>query len=241
MAVILVVEDNTVVSDKIERIIHGIDSDIKVLKTNEGQRALKISQAINVDVFIIDIGLPDYDGLELAKEIRKTYFYHPIIIQSCKDEAAYQIEVHDQIENLAYLSKPYSSEKLIIKIKHSLNIAKKLGTNQLKIKQSGYFRIIEVKDILFIEKIKSSKKIEIYFYDQDSGYIHTEIFNRITLNDISDMLKYKRDLLRCHKGYIVNPKVIKKLNYTDNTISLKFTEYVVPIGKTYRDSIDLIL
>lgn len=241
MVVILVVEDDPIIRDEIENAILSIDNNIKVINADDGKTALKVAQSISVDVFILDIGLPDYDGLELAKDIRKTYLFNPIIIQSSNSEASYQQEVHDQIENLAYLSKPYSKQKLVEKIKRSLKVAHRLGSNQLKIKQNGFCRIIDIKDILFIEKVKGYKNVEICFYDQNLNRVYREELLGISLNSIIDMLSYKCDLLRCHKSYIVNPKAIKKLNYAENTISLNHTSYKVPIGKTYKTIVDAIL
>ena len=239
--VILVVEDDQIISNEIENVILGIDNNIKVINADDGQTALKVAQTIRVDVFILDIGLPDYDGLELAKDIRKTYLFNPIIIQSSNSKASYQQEVHDQIENIAYLSKPYSKQKLIEKIKRSIEIAHRLGGNQLKIKQNGFCRIIDIDDILFIEKIKGYKNVEISLYDQNLNQVYREELLGISLSSIIDMLSYKCDLLRCHKSYIINPKAIKKLNYAENTISLNHTSYKIPIGKTYKTIVDSIL
>jgi|AKZA01.1.fsa_nt_gi LytTr DNA-binding domain. len=55
------------------------------------------------------------------------------------------------------------------------------------------------------------------------------------------MLEDENSLLRCHKGYIINPKMIEKLYYANNTISLKYAEEVIPIGKIFKNDIDLLL
>jgi len=238
---ILIVEDNPIISAQIEKSINSIGKDIKILKSKEGVRALKIAETIEIAVFIIDIGLPDWDGVELANEIRKTYPYHPIIIESSKNDPQYQIHIHDQIENLAFLKKPYTNEKLIAKVKHALDIAKSLGSNQLKIKQNGFSRLIEINDILYIEKVKGKRKIEIILYHSHRQSLIREEFISVSLSALLETLKDKRDLFRCHKAYIVNPKMIEKLNYVNNTISLKYTEAEIPIGKTYKKSIDLLL
>lgn len=241
MAVILIIEDDIRISDQIETAIQGIDRNIKILKSAEGKRALQIAETMDIDIFIIDIRLPDWNGIELAKEIRKSYAYQPIIIESSESNPTLQMIVHDQIENLAFLSKPFEDAKMIVKVQRALDIARNIGTNQLKIKQNGFVRIIEIDDILYIEKVKFQKKIEMHLYNQKSQRLTKEIFAGLSLSSLLEMLKNDRDLFRCHKGYIINPKMIKKLNYADNSISLHYTEDRIPIGKTYKKAMDLLL
>lgn len=241
MCTILIVEDDTVIREQIESSLNSIDRNIKILKSKEGKKALEIASVVKIDIFIFDIGLPDWDGIQLAKEIRKIYPHQPIIIESSQSDAQFQIDVHDQIENLAFLKKPYSIEKLITKIKVALDIVESLGTKQIKIKQNGFSRLIEINDILYIEKVKGKKKIEIVLYNHHQRTITREEFMGITLSSLLESLKNKRELFRCHKGYIINPKMIEKLNYANNTISLKYTDEEIPIGKTYKSTIDLLL
>ena len=241
LAIILIIEDDTLISSQIESAINTINRATKILKTNNGKQALEIANTMDIDLFIIDIGLPDCNGIELAKIIRKTYPRQPIIVESSQDDMAYRAQIHDQIENLAFLSKPFNNEKMIVKVKHALDIIENMSVKQLKIKQTGYSRLISIDEILYIEKVKGKKKIEMTLYNQDSKQLTKEEFVSITLNSLLDMLEDTRDLIRCHKGFIINPKMINKLNYAENTISLNHTDTEIPIGKTYKKKIGLIL
>jgi Response regulator containing CheY-like receiver, AAA-type ATPase, and DNA-binding domains len=75
---------------------------------------------MQIDVFIIDIELPDWNGIELVIVIRKTYPYQPIIIESSQGEAQYQEQVYNRIADLAFIKKPYIHEKIIEKVNHAL-------------------------------------------------------------------------------------------------------------------------
>jgi len=239
--ILLIVEDDPTISAQIETCINSINRDIKVLKTKKGKIALKMAGIINFDAFILDIGLPDWNGIELAKELRKTYPMQPIIIESSEGDTHYQTQIHDQIENLAFLKKPFLNEKLIVKVNHALDIAQNLSTNSLKIEQNGFSSFIELKDVLYIEKVKGQRKIEIVSYHKHKQKLMREEFRNLTLSSLLDILKDKKSLLRCHKGYLINPKMIERLNYANNTVTLKYTDEEIPIGKTYKNAIDLIL
>ena len=242
MAAILIIEDDPNISNHIENCIYSIGrDDIRVLKSNEGMKALEIAKMMEINVFVIDVGLPDCDGINLAKTIRKAYPYQPVIIESSKNDTLFQTQVHDQIENLAFLCKPYSDEKLIAKINHALKIAENIGTNQLRINQNGFSKIIEICNIIYIEKVKGKKIIDIILYNPDNQCIFRDSFVGLSLSALLDTLENKRDLFRCHKGFIINPKMIERLNYVNNTISMKHTQEEIPIGKTFKGKLDLIL
>jgi DNA-binding response OmpR family regulator len=73
----------------------------------------------NYDLIILDLGLPDGDGLELLREWRKSGFKEPVLILSARDA------VQDRIKGLNlgaddYLSKPFSLEELLARVRSQL-------------------------------------------------------------------------------------------------------------------------
>jgi two-component system copper resistance phosphate regulon response regulator CusR/two-component system response regulator QseB len=71
------------------------------------------------DVIILDIGLPDGDGLELLREWRRSAFNEPVLILSARDA------VQDRIKGLDlgaddYLAKPFSLEELLARVRSLL-------------------------------------------------------------------------------------------------------------------------
>jgi DNA-binding response OmpR family regulator len=73
----------------------------------------------NHDAIILDLGLPDGDGLGLLQQWRKSGFNEPVLILSARDA------VQDRIQGLDlgaddYLSKPFSLEELLARIRSLL-------------------------------------------------------------------------------------------------------------------------
>ncbi|MEN8203837.1 MAG: response regulator transcription factor [Bacteroidota bacterium] len=80
-----------------------------------GERALQLFKAAKYDIIIVDIVLPGINGLDLAKEIRKTDYTTPILFMSARDD--------DKDKILAYCSggddyivKPFSVTELALRI-----------------------------------------------------------------------------------------------------------------------------
>lgn len=241
MPTILIVEDNALVRNEIQKLINSMGNNVKVMNARNGNEALQIADHMSIDVFVIDIGLPDCDGIELSIQLRRTYPHTPIIIESSNCDSIYKNKVHDQIENLAFLTKPFSASKLIAKITHALNLADILSDSILKIRQNNYLRVIKIKEIIYIEKIKGQKKIAIATYSDYKKSVIIEEFSGCSLRAILDIPDDKKELLRCHKSYAINPKMIERLNYGSDTISLKYTEREIPIGKTFKNTVALLL
>jgi DNA-binding response OmpR family regulator len=71
------------------------------------------------DLIILDLGLPDGDGLDLLREWRKSGFKEPVLILSARDA------VQDRIKGLNlgaddYLPKPFSFEELLARVRSQL-------------------------------------------------------------------------------------------------------------------------
>lgn len=244
MYTILVVEDNCIIQDQIENTIKQMNPEIKILKAATKKQALEILEIAAIDIFILDIKLPDGDGIDLAKIIRKHHPNHPIIIESSEGDVHYQNRIHDEIENLAFLEKPYEWEKLKTKMKRALDIIDGRGLRRLAIEQNGCVEFIEIDNIVYIEKLKGFKKLMLVEYDRKNQCLIEKIYTSITLTKlIEEMLPYKNALIRCHKSYIINPqKTIKwKISYHQGSQIILKHHIEIPVGKMYQDQVSLLV
>ena len=82
MKKILVVDDEKPISDIIK--FNMAKEGYEVLTAFDGREALEVFAAENPDIIILDLMLPEIDGLEVARTIRKTSNV-PIIVLSAKD------------------------------------------------------------------------------------------------------------------------------------------------------------
>ena len=110
---ILVVEDDTPVRNLITTTLKT--HDYKYLTANNGASAIMEASSHNPDIILLDLGLPDMDGIEVIKKIR-TWSNSPIIVISARSEDSDKIEALDCGAD-DYLTKPFSVEELLARLR----------------------------------------------------------------------------------------------------------------------------
>lgn len=116
MVKILIVEDE-------EKLARFIELELKhegyeILKANNGRAGLEIAEKGEVDLILLDIMLPEINGLEVLRRIRKTSDI-PIIMLTARDA------VMDKVSGLDagaddYITKPFAIEELLARIRTAL-------------------------------------------------------------------------------------------------------------------------
>lgn len=113
---ILVVDDEKPISDivKFNLAKEGYD----VITAYDGEEALAKVNEVNPDLILLDLMLPKIDGLEVAREVRKSHDM-PIIMLTAKDS---EIDKVLGLEMGAddYVTKPFSNRELVARVKANL-------------------------------------------------------------------------------------------------------------------------
>lgn len=110
---ILVVEDDSAVRNLITTTLET--HDYRYIKASNGQTALMEASTHNPDIILLDLGLPDMDGIEVIKRIR-TWSEVPIIVISARSEDTDKIDALDSGAD-DYLTKPFSVEELLERLR----------------------------------------------------------------------------------------------------------------------------
>lgn len=110
---ILVVEDDRPVRNLMVTTLKA--HDYKYLTATNGETAILEASSHNPDIILLDLGLPDMDGLEVIKKIR-TWSNVPIIIISARSEDMDKVDALDAGAD-DYLTKPFSVEELLARIR----------------------------------------------------------------------------------------------------------------------------
>lgn len=110
---ILVVEDDTPVRNLITTTLKT--NDYRYLSAPNGKTAILEASSHNPDIVLLDLGLPDMDGVEVIRNIR-SWSNLPIIVISARSEDNDKIEALDAGAD-DYLTKPFSVEELLARLR----------------------------------------------------------------------------------------------------------------------------
>lgn len=105
-----------------------------------GQGALSMLVSESVDLMLLDLGLPDFDGMEVIKKVRE-WSEMPIIIVSARDQDKEKASALDAGAD-DYLTKPFSATELLARIRVALrHLYRQSGSKAQTAFQVGDLRI----------------------------------------------------------------------------------------------------
>lgn len=110
----MVVDDEAALADLLTMALRYEGWDVKAARS--GRDALALAREFRPDVIVLDIMLPDIDGLEVLRRLRAGGFDGPVLFLTAKDS------VRDRIAGLTasgddYVTKPFSLEELVARLR----------------------------------------------------------------------------------------------------------------------------
>lgn len=146
LGTLLVVEDD-------EAIRRGLVDAVKfagyrVLEADNGRDGLDLAVAADVDLVLLDILLPEMDGMEVLREIRTARPTLPVIMLTAKGEE------HDRVQGLRagaddYVIKPFSATELLARIEAVLRRSAERPTNLGEVTIAGRCVNFERREVVF--------------------------------------------------------------------------------------------
>lgn len=151
---ILIVEDNLRITAFLEAGLraHGFTT----LVAKNGREAVQMANSEEFDLLILDLGLPDKDGLVVLEELRGRGEYLPIIVLTARDG------VDDTVAGLEggaddYITKPFRFEELLARIRVQLR-----NRHQPRVKEDTKLRVGDITlDLLTRQVWVSDRLVEL--------------------------------------------------------------------------------
>ena len=116
MKKILVVEDEKSISHFISTVLnsHGYEA----IQARSGAEALSIISSHCPDLVILDLGLPDMDGMEILRSIR-SWSSLPVVVVSARSHEQDKVDALDLGAD-DYLTKPFGTDELLARVRTAI-------------------------------------------------------------------------------------------------------------------------
>ena len=131
---ILIVEDEFSISNFMKTVLEGDGYTVEVATCAAQARAAL--EKMEFSAMLLDLGLPDADGLELLRELRQRYGL-PVIVVSARTEESEKVAALDSGAD-DYITKPFGSPELLARIRAAIRHTRTALPNG-EIAQSGKF------------------------------------------------------------------------------------------------------
>ncbi|MGX8701302.1 response regulator [Caproiciproducens sp.] len=125
-ATVLIVEDEAPICNFISTILTA--NDYRTLKAETGACAISMISSHCPDVVLLDLGLPDIDGLEVLKAVRN-WSGIPIIVVSARGNETEKVEALDLGAD-DYITKPFGTSELLARIRTAIRHSIKMETGE---------------------------------------------------------------------------------------------------------------
>jgi DNA-binding response OmpR family regulator len=129
---LLLVEDEPEIQNFLEQPLANAGYEVDAAK--DGRTAIQLASGKKYDVLIVDLGLPDQDGIDLILQLRRSGISSPVLILSARRS------VDDRVKGLEqggddYLTKPFALAELLARLRNLLrrNLTTSEQTTRLRV------------------------------------------------------------------------------------------------------------
>ena len=135
-AKILVVEDDPAISNLIRTTLETQDYQFHTAQNGSG--ALMEAVSYNPDVMILDLGLPDMDGLDILRQLR-SWSTLPVVVVSARSHEQDKVSALDLGAD-DYLTKPFGTDELLARVRTAIRPTR-TATGNSEIAQQGTYTV----------------------------------------------------------------------------------------------------
>ncbi|MET3117845.1 two-component system invasion response regulator UvrY [Undibacterium sp. GrIS 1.8] len=109
---LIIVDDHAVIREGLKQIIGSTEDIVVVGEAENGFDAIKLSRQLEYDIMLLDISLPDKNGIEVLKQIKKESPQVSILMFSIHREDQYAVRAHKSGAS-GYLNKQASADEIL--------------------------------------------------------------------------------------------------------------------------------
>ena len=128
---ILIVDDDAHIREVVQFALEK--AGLEVIEAGDGQKALEVFAATTPDLIILDIAMPEMDGLAVCREIRKRSEVPILFLSSRTDEVDRVVGL--EIGGDDYVTKPFSPRELVARVQTILKRARVKSGDGMEVRE----------------------------------------------------------------------------------------------------------
>ncbi len=224
----LIVDNDIQTINKIKSYLNNYSNIVLNTSSEESEEALDKSMDDSLDVLFINLESKRLNILEFLLDIRNYWKDElEIVALSSKKKEAYLAYKYDLSDFLLKPVSHHAFKKSLFKLKKKLTFN---CSDTICLRSNKDFRYLKTSEILFLKADNNTTD----FYMTDGSTIGAYK----TLKTYEDMLP--ENFLRIHRSYIINRNYITRIQFGNQTCTLKSNKIKLPFTKSFIDNINLI-
>lgn len=222
---ILVIEDESNINNIVSALLQA--NGYKTISARSCGSGKMLFASHHPDLVILDLGLPDADGTEFLREIRRDSFT-PVIVLSARTEESEKVDALDLGAN-DYVTKPFGSAELIARVRSALRSSRRSSDSKMfngSIYESNGLKIDYDARRIFIDnaeiKLTQTEYNIIALLSEHSGKVLTYSYIIKAIwgyNDIGSVKKLQVNMANIRKKFGAKPG---KKNYIVNELGVGY-------------------
>lgn len=207
------------ISSKLESIIKTI-TEYRCFKTTKTKDVIKLTKKVEIDLLLVEIGMPEINGFELVRQIKVQNKKMLVIFVTSVDLYVYESLKYSPFR---FVRKSHIEELDEAILSAALLLKTRYETISIQMKKIGNINV-KISDIIYFESQRNNVKM----VTKNKEYIY-----RTTLKAVERELEGK-GFIRIHSGYLLNLKYIYLIGKTDVEVKFSGMKRRLPISRKKR-------
>ena len=131
---VMIIEDDRAICNFMRRVLEANDYETVLVHT--GREAMGLLASHCPDVVILDLGLPDVDGVDVLKDLR-SWSLMPVVVVSARTDEKEKVRLLDAGAD-DYITKPFGTSELLARIRTAMRHARMASTNMAVAKDNRF-------------------------------------------------------------------------------------------------------
>ena len=158
---VLIIEDDRAICNFMRRVLEA--NGYEALAAATGREGLSMLTSHCPDVVILDLGLPDMEGMQVLTELRK-WSLMPVVVVSARTDEREKVRMLDAGAD-DYITKPFGTSELLARIRTAIRHTRMAGSNP-NVARENKFRAMGL--------VIDYDKYRVFIDDRDAGLTQNE-------------------------------------------------------------------